>query len=608
MQKDTINILELQTKAFVTDLLTGVNTGDSIPKIMNYLLEGIGQFTKATRTGLYVSEQFNKDVEKIYQWKEDFSFSEKEIKQIPKKLIGIGLEVIRKNELYVMEDRETIQDKMPSEYEFYCSANVNSLLVIPVSFHGIVFAGIFIVNPDFGHFAVIDDSLKYLGRQVGILYNREKIQQRYTLFMEGMRSSNLSEFIVDLENGHYEAFRITKVLKEFIPEEGEWEWLRIFYASIIKPEYREMLLKRTEPNAIKSFLSTEKSTYSIDIERDVNGTNMWFRLEFATISLNEFGQPERFGLLVKDITQMKLDEEEYQQMLRALSGIYNATAMIDMKSKMMHPIDFSKNAKSVFKNNDLLDANILDVFCERMVKTEYENVIREFMNLDTLEERLKDKKVLSCDYEGKIIGWGRIILAPAKRNEDGHLEKVVFAVQDISKQKRLEEEMQYEIEHDALTRTQNRFAFNRLMKSLETSDVPFAFLLLDIDKFKDINDSFGHDVGDEVLVRLASILNKNVRYADELFRLGGDEFAIIFQQVTTSDAALIKGIINSVNNESMNPTDGKPAFTISAGVTFSTTGYSEKMYHNADLALYHTKKTTRVGCTVFEEIDGKDEL
>ena len=91
---------------------------------------------------------------------------------------------------------------------------------------------------------------------------------------------------------------------------------------------------------------------------------MWFRLEFATISLNEFGQPERFGLLVKDITQMKLDEEEYQQMLRALSGIYNATAMIDMKSKMMHPIDFSKNSKSVFKNNDLLDANILDVFCE----------------------------------------------------------------------------------------------------------------------------------------------------------------------------------------------------------------------------------------------------
>lgn len=602
MKANTLNLSELQTKAFVTDLLAGVNTDVTIGSIMNYLLEGIGRFTHAAKSSMYVSELFKEDVEKIYEWKEDPALSGKEIKLIPKKLIGICLETIRKNELFVMEDKENIRDHMPSEYDFFCEAKVNSLLVIPVWFYDVLFAGIILVNPDFTRFAVVEDSLKYLGRQIGILYNREKIQQRYTLFMEGIRSSNLSEFIVDVETGHYEAFRITKVLKDYIPEEGEWDWLRKFYSNIIKPEYKEMLLKRTDSEYIKSFLSTEKSTYSIDIEREVNGNNTWFRLEFAVISLNEAGQLERFGLLVKDVTQMKLDEEEYQQMLRALSGIYNATAMIDMKSKMMHPIDFSKNAKSVFKNDNMLDAHILDVFCERMVKTEYENVIREFMNLETVEERLKDKKVLYCDYEGKIIEWGRIILAPAKKDADGHLEKVVFAVQDITKQKRLEEEMQYEIEHDALTKTQNRFAFNRLTKTLETTDIPFAFLLLDIDKFKEINDSFGHDIGDEVLERLANILNKNVRYSDELFRLGGDEFAIIFQHVTISDAGLIKGIIQAVNEESMNSVDGMPAFSISAGVAFSSTGYSEKMYHNADLALYHTKKTTRKGCTVFEEM------
>ena len=65
----------------------------------------------------------------------------------------------------------------------------------------------------------------------------------------------------------------------------------------------------------------------------------------------------------------------------------------------------------------------------------------------------------------------------------------------------------------------------------------------------------------------------------------------------------IKGIIDKINDTTMLGTDGLPPFSISAGVAFSVLGYDETLYHNADKALYRTKETTHMGCTVFEEMN-----
>ena len=107
-----------------------------------------------------------------------------------------------------------------------------------------------------------------------------------------------------------------RVLRNVIPEEGEWEWIRQFYASIIKPEYRDEFLRRTEREYMETFLRTEQNSFSIDLEREVNGNNTWFRLEFSVVSLDERGHLERFVVLVKDITQMKkADDYGAEQLL-----------------------------------------------------------------------------------------------------------------------------------------------------------------------------------------------------------------------------------------------------------------------------------------------------
>ncbi|MGN0667538.1 MAG: diguanylate cyclase domain-containing protein [Huintestinicola sp.] len=421
--------------------------------------------------------------------------------------------------------------------------------------------------------------------------------------MEGIRSSNLSEFLVDYTAKKYEALRITRVLSNVIPEKGEWEWIRQFYASIIKPEYREEFLRKTEQEYMETYLRTEQNSFSIDLEREVNGNNTWFRLEFSVVSLDENGKLERFVVLVKDITQMKKEEEENQQMITALSSFYKVSFMVDVMNSESQVIKHSETIRQYYPDGIIPYKVFFDTFTGRMVEKEYVEAVREFMDLDTMEQRMKDTNVLSCEYHGKQIEWGRIVLAPAKWNKDGGLEKVVFAVQDITEQKIREEWMQYKMEHDELTGALNRTAFNRVTKLLEASVIPFSLVLLDIDKFKSINDTYGHDVGDQVLSRLVSVLDDEMRAVDKVFRLGGDEFAVIMNRVTAAQAGFVKSIIKKINDTIMPGIDGLPPFSISAGVTFSVLGYNETVYHNADKALYCTKGTTHKGCTVFEEMN-----
>lgn len=599
---DNKEILELQTKSFVTDVLAQVDTAGHFRDIMGFIMREMGIFTHAERVCVYEHDMDKVFLEKVYEWNiGDDTVSDVEKQVIQRNDIINWYDELKQNHLVVMKDSDSIRNSMPAEYKIMEDRCINGLLLIPAYVDDRLIACMCIINPDFSMFAILESAFLFLGRQIGLLYHRERINHKYLLFMDGMRSSNLSEFIVDCSTNRFEAFRITKVLRNIIPEEGDWNWLRQFYASIIKPEYKEDILRRTTMEYIKTFLRTEQGNYAIDIEREVNGNNNWFRLEFSVVSLDEENNLERFLLLVKDITKMKQEEEEYRQMIKALSSIYRASAMIDLSKRLVKPIKLSGIIRQFIPNDIIPHEKMLDLFCNKMIEDDYVGSVREFLDLNTMQERFQETEILTCEYQGTQIGWGRIILIPC-RNDDCSIEKVVFMVQDITEQKKREEWMQYKIEHDELTKTLNRTAFHRVTKLLDSSQISFGFLLMDIDKFKGINDTYGHDVGDEVLKRLVMVLNEKMRITDKIFRIGGDEFAIIMNGITKDQAHKVKEIINSVNDMLAVSTDNLPSFSVSAGVAFSEQGYDETLYHNADKALYRTKETTRRGCTVYEEM------
>ena len=162
-------------------------------------------------------------------------------------------------------------------------------------------------------------------------------------------------------------------------------------------------------------------------------------------------------------------------------------------------------------------------------------------------------------------------------------------------------------ERDALTGLLNRQAFEQLKEQLRNSSDTIAFLLIDVDVFKSINDTYGHDVGDQALIKVAKLLEENFRKADYVLRIGGDEFAVIMEKTGPDRKQVISGKINAINGLLQHPTEEElsrgpfPKYSLSVGIAFSEKGFHDELFQQTDQALYHTKENGRCGYTFYDE-------
>ena len=148
----------------------------------------------------------------------------------------------------------------------------------------------------------------------------------------------------------------------------------------------------------------------------------------------------------------------------------------------------------------------------------------------------------------------------------------------------------------------NRGSFADISDMLRDSTNDVAMVLVDVDVFKQINDKYGHATGDKILQKVSKLLLGVTRSSDSVFRLGGDEFGIIMTYITTSDKSAIAEKFNSINDAMQHPMDGLPICSISVGVAFSSVGYRDALYLNADKALYQVKRSQRGGVNFYQEV------
>ncbi len=159
--------------------------------------------------------------------------------------------------------------------------------------------------------------------------------------------------------------------------------------------------------------------------------------------------------------------------------------------------------------------------------------------------------------------------------------------------------LKHKAEHDPLTGLINREAFNQIKEVLSDTAEPVAYLIIDIDFFKSVNDKYGHPVGDQVLKKIAAILSEQFRNTDYVARIGGDEFAVIMTKFGDTPEMVIQRKIETINRMLQNTEDGLPKVSLSVGVSISTMGYNIKLEEQADKALYHVKQGGRCNCSFF---------
>lgn len=180
--------------------------------------------------------------------------------------------------------------------------------------------------------------------------------------------------------------------------------------------------------------------------------------------------------------------------------------------------------------------------------------------------------------------------------------------QEIAARKLAEEQLLHDAFHDALTGLPNRALFmDRLAHTIAIAkrreDYFFAVLFLDLDRFKVINDSLGHIIGDQLLIELGKRLLACLRPGDTIARLGGDEFVILLDDIR--DVRNTTRVVKRIENEMILPCNvaGHEIFaTASIGIALSSTGYDlpEHILRDADTAMYRAKAQGRANYVVFE--------
>ena len=171
---------------------------------------------------------------------------------------------------------------------------------------------------------------------------------------------------------------------------------------------------------------------------------------------------------------------------------------------------------------------------------------------------------------------------------------------NTSEQMELREEV-YKATHDPLTDVYNRAGYHVLISQMQLWKT--IMLLLDGDCFKSVNDTYGHEIGDKVLQRIAGVLSKSFRSDDYVCRIGGDEFVVLMLHSESAQKDLIASRIKRINEELMTPADGLPPISVSVGIAHGRNASDpEELFEHADKALYETKSKGKNGFTYYEEL------
>ena len=217
-----------------------------------------------------------------------------------------------------------------------------------------------------------------------------------------------------------------------------------------------------------------------------------------------------------------------------------------------------------------------------------------------LREQREGKAIVRNFRKDGSTYWSELFVAPVRDDGDGAVSHFVVAQYDISTVMRFEQELEFQSRHDVLTGLANRLLLRerleQAMAVARRSKLPLWVVFIDLDRFKFVNDTLGHDAGDTLLKLIADRLRDATREVDTVARLGGDEFVLLLPQHANSDPGqlILQRVLDAVAQPLQ--VNGHEFFlTCSMGVaTYPDDGDSaETLIKHADIAMYRAKEQGR---------------
>ena len=316
----------------------------------------------------------------------------------------------------------------------------------------------------------------------------------------------------------------------------------------------------------------------------------------AEVSINRFEALEEVFVtaLVRDVTARKRTEAALQRERVHLKMLFESSPQaIVLKSPEGRILDINPAFAALFGHSK---ENVRGEYNRHLIVPDELTSEAEGFHRTVLSGKPVCKETLRKTRSGTLIpvsvlGYPILI--------GGSVEGIYYIYEDITERKSFEEQLTHQAFHDSLTGLPNRSLFiERLTRAMERGkrrpDYNFAVLLLDLDRFKRINDSLGHQAGDVLLKGIARRMESCLRSVDTVARLGGDEFAVLLEEFGSSREVIeVADRIREVLDRPFNISGNEVYCGASIGIVLKTKGYdsTEDILRDSDIAMYRSKES-----------------
>lgn len=426
-------------------------------------------------------------------------------------------------------------------------------------------------------------------RQV-LLNAHEAVKQREHRLQLALKGSNSEVWEWQLKNNHQYSERLSKELGYFNDT-----------SSVAMPQFFNLIHPDDIEQYLETWLNFINKQYDLNSEQDnfsytyrlrsADGNWLWYRDLGKVVSVNKAGKATKITGAYSNITQTKADEERSQYYGEAFQNTQDWVMIISEDRNKMIANQIFCRAFNLPHSEISFDPKYLGFEPKR--RKQYKVLI------DSLNEnehcRTEELIQMPNGTQRNVI----INISMCKTvGQKGYHYLCVMT--DISALKKAEEELRHLASYDHLTNLPNRTLLvnrvNQTISSAQRNHTSFALLFIDLDRFKQVNDSLGHDMGDILLKQIAHRLTSSLRSNDTVARLGGDEFVVLLDIGVDEKSASF--IADKIIKEIQQPVTLNDT-TVSVGASIGISLYpdngdsSDKLLKSADLAMYCAKSEGR---------------